>query len=148
MTFCQQNAVAEQNLTHLIVCTKDGSYVGYSLIEEPTLSFTNSDFVITTPNVDINYPLSDITQITYSDNWVSGVADLCLNKQELRIESENIVLSCPNEHDHIFIFSITGKLMFEKPLQEKGEYKISLSQFHKGVYIVKTINNTYKISIK
>lgn len=141
-------AIAEQNLTHLVVSTKEGNRVGYSLREEPILSFTDSDLVITTTNVDINYPLSDIAQITYGDDVVSGIVNLYMDKQNLRIESENIILTCLNEYDHITIFSLNGELIFEKYLQESSKYQIPLSQFPKGVYIIKTINNTYKISIK
>ncbi|WP_298119819.1 T9SS type A sorting domain-containing protein [Flavobacterium sp.] len=45
----------------------------------------------------------------------------------------------------VLIFSLDGKIIFEKSLQDKSSYQLDVSQFEKGIYIVNVISDDGQI---
>lgn len=142
-------AIAQEVPTTLIIQTKDNSFIGYSLAEEPILTFTPNELTIKTDKVTVNYPLSFILQFVYgNDSEINNIGYLPSNDQPFRIGQENLIFNSNASPMNIAIYSINGQLLFTKQTQEKDEYIFPIAELSVGVYIVKVNNMTYKITIK
>lgn len=62
--FCL-SALADDAKTQLVVWAKDGTKAVFDLADEPRVTFTSSDLVITAKEVDYSYPRQEILRFTY-----------------------------------------------------------------------------------
>lgn len=140
--------MAAQTSMYVVVWAKDGTHMSYSLKEKPTLAFATGELVITTSELNVNFPLTDISLLTYSDEMPTGLAISPFNDKNISIESETLIYYTNRDKDCISIYSTNGMLMLNTKLTQKGEYRIPLAKLSKGIYLVKTVDRSFKIAIK
>ena len=69
-------AVANGPIANLVVWAKNGTKVAYALAEKPKVTFTETDLVITTNGVEVNYLLENMARFTYEKSSETGITDL------------------------------------------------------------------------
>lgn len=137
-------AMANEPITKLVIWAKDGTKVAYALAEKPKITFTKSELVINTNNVDINYDLDKMSRFTYESGSSAGITDL-KSDDIFRFQGEALVFPALSANSTISIYSLNGSLIFKKTVQTAGEYAFPLSELSTGVYLVNVNGITCKI---
>lgn len=142
--FCL-SAMADESKTQLVVWAKDGTQVAYALAEEPKVTFTETDLVITAKGIVVNYSMEKLSRITYENDDVVSITDLQTGKPSFMLDGELLLFPALKAKSSVSLHSLNGTLIFSKTVQSTGEYSFPLSALNSGVYMV-TINGlTYKI---
>ena len=68
--------MATNDETKLIVWAKDGTKVTYVLNEKPLVTFTETDLVIHSNGIEMNYPLTSMARFTYEKGQNTGVRNI------------------------------------------------------------------------
>ena len=136
---------AEDIKTHLAVWAKNGTKVAYALTEEPKVTFTETDMVITAKSVEVNYSLENMARFTYESNDESTSINLNTDKECFKLNGETLLFPSLSAKSTIYIYSADGKLVFKKTIQTAGEYSFPLSSLSAGTYLVTVNGITYKI---
>lgn len=143
MLVCSLNAA--NNVTQLVVWAKDGTNVAYALYEQPKITFIHSNLIISTHNMEVSYPLSNLLRFTYVKGSTSGITDITDYGKSFRLDGETLLFPQLKKGDKVSVYSPNGIIILEKSISIDGEYAISLSQFISGVYVVNVNGLTYKI---
>lgn len=141
-------ATASNSKTQLVVWTKDGSSVTFALAEKPKVTFSETDLIITTREVEVNYLLENIERFAYEDENSTSITQLKKNDSVFKFDGEFCLLSSLKANSTISLYSLSGTLIFTKTIQMTSEYSFSLSELNTGVYIIVINGINHKITKK
>ena len=142
--FCL-STMADEPKTHLIVWAKDGTKVAYALIEKPKVTFTETDLVITTNSVEVNYALEDMARFTYADNTETAISNLQTEETVFKLDGESLLFPSLKANSTVSVYALNGTLVFKKTVRQNGEYTFPLSDLSTGIYMINVNGLTYKI---
>lgn len=142
--FCLM-AKAEDNSLSLVVWAKDGTRVAYLLLEEPKVTFTETELFVTTNSVEVNYPIDNMARLTYETEDPTSIRNLKNNKTSFKMNGEALLFPALKANSTVSIYSLSGKLEFQKTVQTSGEYTFPLSNLSTGAHMVSVNGVTYKI---
>lgn len=137
--------MADEPKTQLVVWVKDGTKVAYALAEKPKVTFTETDLVITTYGVEVNYPLENMARFTYETNDESAIVNLQTEESPFKINGESLLFPALKANSTVSVYSLNGTQVFRKTIRQNGEYAFPLSNLNAGVYMVNVNGLTYKI---
>lgn len=140
-------ATANDYAKSLIIRAKDGTKATYVLSDYPKIKFTETDLVIINKGMQINYPLENMSHITYEDVDITNVEAI---KNGGRFSFDNGLLSFSQmpPNSVITILTSTGSLVIKEQNISSGEYVIPVSRLNSGVYLVKVNGLTFKVALK
>ena len=138
-------AKAENNPTNLVVWAKDGTKVAYALAEKPKVTFTETDLVITTNGVEVNYSLEKMARFTYEHGDLNAITNLQTDETPFKIDGESLLFPALKANSTVSVYALNGTLIFKKTVRQNGEYAFPLSNLNAGVYMVNADGLTYKI---
>lgn len=138
-------AKAENNPTNLVVWAKDGTKVAYALLEKPKVTFTETELIITSNGVEVNYALENMARFTYEDNTATAITNLQTDESSFKLDGESLLFPALKANSTVSVYSLNGALVFKKVIRKNGEYAFPLSNMKAGVYMVNVNGLTYKI---
>lgn len=139
------STMAEDVKTHLVVWAKDGTQVAYALAEQPKITFTETDLVITTNGVEVNYALQNMVRFTYESNNNTAITNLQTDEFPFKLNGELLLFPALKANTTVSVYTLNGTLVFKKTVYQNGEYALPLSNLATGVYMVNVNGLTYKI---
>lgn len=148
LSFLCLSALADEPKTQLVVWAKDGTKVAYALTEMPKITFTETDLIITTNGVEVEYKLENMARFTYENENSLDIVNLENVKDKLMINGDVLLFPSLRANSKIAIYSLDGKLLFFKTVLSSGEYAFPLEKLDAGVYLVHVNDITYKIMTK
>ncbi|MBP5258090.1 MAG: T9SS type A sorting domain-containing protein [Prevotella sp.] len=120
------------------------------LNEEPVITFSGSDVIIKTSNTEVTYSMKEIEYFNYEDRIdtaISGVETDGVNNG-MSLNGDMIVFSGLPAGSKIYIYGAGGQLMTTETVGDDGCANVSLSDFQRGIYLVKAANISTKITKK
>lgn len=141
-------AWAGERQTALRLLFQDGTSTCFLLSDEPELSFSDNDLVVTSSSVSTSYPLENVKEYDFVDATEVSVKPLA--KDEIRFVRSNnneiLVYGC--QPSSVAIYDAAGRRLPGKIRTQSGATSISLHNLPTGVYIVKMNQQSIKISKK
>jgi hypothetical protein len=132
----------------LIVLTKNNVMHQFVLADKPKVTFEGNQLKVTCEkaSASASFNLSDIIRFTYECKNASGIDELTVDPAEISMEGGTLVISQMKANSTVNVYSMDGKLVRQLTAQRAGTYRLSLSSFPAGVYLVKADNTTFKIT--
>lgn len=127
---------AKNDPTNLVVWIKNGTKVTYLLAENPKVTFTETDLVITSKDVDMNYSLNSIARLTYEDNTFTNLNNLQTDEPVFKFDGEFLLFPDLKINSTVSVYTLNGLLIFKKSILQNGEYVFPLSSLSTGTYII------------
>lgn len=146
--FVSMIAKAEDIPTNLVVWAKDGSKVAYALADEPKVTFTETDFVISSKGIEVNYAIDKMARFTYETNEQTAIRNIKTGEITFGPDDESLMFPSLKANSTLTIYSANGNIVFKKMVTEEGEYALPLFILSIGIYIVDVNGLTYKIMKK
>lgn len=142
--FFASSAIAEEKTT-LVVCAKDGSKVAYALSEKPLVTFSETDLIVKTKSLEVNYPFDKMDRLIYEYEALDDKVDLLTDGQAMINKGGYLLFPELKSGDSVMIYSSNGVLVADKKMGADGEYVFPLNEVPIGIYMVKVNDVTYKI---
>lgn len=143
--FIGLSTMADEIKNYLVVWAKDGSKAAYALIDKPKVTFTETDLIISTKEVEVNFPLDDMDRFTYEVSDITAIRDLKTDEVKFKMDGESLLFPALRANSSVSIYTLDGHQVFKKEIQIAGEYSFPLSNLKAGVYLVTVNGLTYKI---
>lgn len=144
-------ALHAKEVEAIVLTTGDNVKVGFVLSETFSMRFKENVLELNGSNSSISYPLEDIRSICYlsKDDLDSSSVDEIMNSENaIFIQAHYDCLFIKNAvNKTVRVYNPNGNLVKEFFVKE-NEYKISLSEFPKGVVIVNCNHQSIKLQIK
>lgn len=136
-------------LAQLVIHAVDGTQVSYILSQQPRISFTSTDIIVTSNDVEISYERLKIAKFTYEIlDFQEGITNLLSGQKSFEIVDNTIIFSHLQANSVVNIYSIDGSLILHNEISSSGEYMFPLKNISEGVYLVNVNSLTYKFLLK
>lgn len=135
----------------IVLTTVDNVKIGFLLSETFSMRFEKNALELNDSNNSISYPLGDISSICYlskEDLNSSSINDVMNNEKAILVQTQYDCLFIKNAiNETVRVYTTNGNLMKEFIVKD-NEYKLSLSEFPKGISIVNCNHQSIKLQIK
>lgn len=136
---------AEETLPTLEVWTKGGEQITYVLNDRPVVSWSDTDVVITTADLTVSYPLSELWKFTFGMQ-ANAAAALCQETDgQMQMQDGLLRLSGFPANMPIAVYSLDGHVAATATTLTDGTATIRIHTLATGIYVVKTGSTTHKI---
>lgn len=137
---------AEQFAESIVLKLKNGETISFALDEQPKLTFSQGNLILSSNTYESIYKLSDIEgyQIKYSDT--NSVPSIIEGEQVLRQEAGCIYISGLKSQTAVKVYSTGGVVVCSTIANTDGSATIDLSAQQSGVYVISYGANSIKIT--
>lgn len=139
-------ATAQEIKTHLVVWSKDGTQVAYALNEQPVITFSETELLITTSLIQVNYPLDQMAKFNYETRTDQAVRDISTDETSFILEEESLLFLNLAPNSKVGLYTASGQVVFSRVITDYGEYAFPVSHLAHGIYIIQVNSLTYKIA--
>ena len=136
---------------HFFVWLKDGRYDAYAFDAKPKIYYEDGDLVVASAEGSYRYANADVHKITFSDNETpvpTGISAVPAERGQgsnLHHSGDEVRMQGMRPGGKLYVYSADGKLQKALAASAEGSLTVRLSEFAKGIYILKTETTTYKI---
>ena len=136
--------VSAQNT--ITIHQKDGQKVSFGFAEKPVITYTDNDLVVTTTQTELQYPLTSVSKLTFSDEE-TAVVTISDEKQIPVLTLDNYVvdISGAKADASVKVYASDGKMMINVKTDAEGFVSFSIAELPEGIYIIKSEGITCKI---
>lgn len=124
-----------------------GETVDYYLAERPKITFNSADWIVNYQTYSVCYPLSQCLKCVFVDvnSDPTIVNQNNLASQQFFIEKNQLIAQGLLLNSKIQFFDTNGRMVDEFRVSDMGSVVIPINTYNKGIYIVKTLSQTFKI---
>lgn len=133
-----------QEYSKVVVTLTDGTIRTISLSEKPIVTIANGKLVIKTEMTTTEFDRANVSRFNFISD-VDGIEEIESDVQDVYKDGDNLCFSNLPENSLIEIYATDGTLL--KRETASGTYKITLSDFSAGVYIVSVNGVSTKIAV-
>lgn len=139
--------INEMQAENILVWLSSGEKVIYNLGDNPKITPSDKEIIIETAKAKVTYTQGQVKKITF-DEKNDNIESINGSLENAKINDKTIELSGFKSNENVIIYDLSGKTIFSQPTASDGCLIINLSNFNKGVYIIKVKNYTSKFIIK
>ncbi len=134
----------------VVVEQTNGDKSEFLLSTTPQVKCDSNAITLTTTETEIVFSYSDVKKAYISEassSPESGVEPILQKNTSyhVAINDATVIVSGMKENESVNLFSMDGKLLCTAQADADGRAEVSLSQFIKGVYVVKVGSQSFKI---
>lgn len=115
----------------LNVHSKTGNVSSYLFSDQPVVTYSSDNLVITTQKVTVEYPIADLERVTFSETEDSAIDQVKMNSNG---EADNTVT----------VYGMNGNVVGTYSA-EGGVARLIIDDLQAGTYVVRNGSITYKI---
>lgn len=138
--FVRQHASAQTLVLH----HRDGTITDIQLYTEPSVKFSEEKIIVTSPVLNMEYPVHDILRFTYKDRdtgILSPKIDQCFTREQDRLVFHNV-----KSMSDINIFTPRGVRQQVDFTQLGTDIMLFLSDIPSGIYLISVNGKSFKIT--
>ena len=118
-----------QNTLH--IWQQTGEVVSYDFLEKPRITYADTNLILTTTKVQVEFPLSSVRKFTFNDVMID--------------DAIGTVRATLKDEGPLSIYTLGGVLVKTVPAEASGRHTYSLDELPAGVYVVKSKTTSYKV---
>ena len=129
------------------ILQKDGKSFSYAFNEKPVVTFSANSLILTTAQVKVEYPISNIKKISFSDTQSDPetVVEAVNADPELEFDNYTVNISGAKAGTLISLIGPDGKILNSYKTDSEGNVSFSIDELPDGLYIIASDNLTCKI---
>ena len=115
----------------LYIWQQTGEVVSYAFWEKPRITYADTNLILTTTKVQVEFPLSSVRKFTFNDVMID--------------DAIGTVRATLKDEGPPGIYTLGGVLVKTVPAEAGGRHTYSLDELPAGVYVVKSKTTSYKV---
>lgn len=134
------------NNWYLFLWADDSTSVSFLITDIYSLSFSETEVIVSTDIATLSYPISNLLKLSYGliESTNQGLEDIPIDAVNVIFTNECVRISNIKKNSQIYLFSISGTLIYSQEMPREGSFDISLSNLCAGVYLIRINEKTYK----
>lgn len=130
----------------LVLTMRDGSVTQFALQEEPVVTYSGGDMVVTCGESVLTTSMQDVLSCTF-DNNITGITKLPAheNDEQSVFNFSNMTVEGLKTGTQVSVYTIDGKMISQMKANESGRASIDIAGQRGTIYIVRTPKKTFKI---
>lgn len=129
-----------------VILMADNSTVGVNLKSDLTFGFVDDKLTITTNEIALEFPLSEVKQWNYSETVAAATSTVEKVENVSRVNrvGDCLILSGLPNASKVMVHDLSGRKLAEYVAD--GQLTLSLDQYRQSVYLISINGKTLKIS--
>jgi len=121
-----------------------GEVALFAFADQPELTYTATDLVLTTTQTSVQYPISNLRKVAFEQaDMPEGIDEVEVSKQ-FTFRDGQIIIEGGTPNALVNIYTIQGALVLQYRLDEDGNGTISTTGYSGAAYILTTGSLTFK----
>lgn len=121
-----------------------GNPVVIVLAEHPVITYTDNTLHIQTAKETVDVPVSQISGVAFSET--TGI--MAINNQQLQMQEGNICFQQLPQGSKVSVVAANGIEVFSATADDHGWAILNINRLPKGILVVKSATQTFKITNK
>ena len=140
---------AQDKVPGIIVELANGQKVEYRLADNPKFVFDGQTIKLTAEGVAVEYTPSELVKVTTGEvENATGIEELRSQQGDIKVEEGFVRLNGFGAGEAVRVYSVGGNLMGIHYVESDGSLVIPISSLPSGISIIKTNQQTIKITRK
>ncbi len=140
---------AQDKVPGIIVELTNGQKIEYRLSDNPKLVFDGQTITLTADGVSVEYTPSELAKVTTGEvENATGIEELKSQQGDIKVEAGFARLSGFTAGEVVRVYSVGGSLVATHYVESDGSLVIPISSLPSGISIIKTNQQTIKITRK
>jgi len=140
--FSVATMATEQNV--VAIYQQDGQKALFAFADQPEVTYTATDLVLTTTQTSVQYPISNLRKVAFERaDMPEGIDEIEVTKQ-FTFRDGQIVIEGGTPNALVNIYTIQGVLVSQYRLDGDGNGMISTTGLNGAAYILTTGSLTFK----
>lgn len=135
-------SAVEQNV--VAVYQLDGQKALFAFADQPEVTYTTTDLVLTTTKTSVQYPISQLKKLQFERADMPEGIDEVEADQRFSFRDGSIVIEGGEPNSLVNIYSVSGALIAQYRLDGNGDAVISTQGLSSQVYIFANGSITFK----
>jgi uncharacterized protein YbaP (TraB family) len=146
LAFCLHcgTMAAADGLTTMKIFQNDGSEATIMLADEPKVMMNDQTLSVVTAQQTLQFSLDKLTRFVFTDGSDQSGINANSLKQYSFI-SNVMILSSLKVGSKVNVYTVDGSIVDTHEVGSDGTATVSLQNFKNGIYLIKTLNGTYKL---
>jgi hypothetical protein len=130
----------------LTIHQKDGQQFSFGFEDKPVITYTETDLVLKTTKTELQYPLSKLSKITFTDidDAVISIKDDA-NTAQMVLDNYVVNITGAKPGISVSVIGTDGKSLASYKTDDNGSITFSIAELPEGTYIIKSESLTCKI---
>lgn len=140
---------AQDKVPGIIVELSSGTKVEYRLSNNPKFVFDGQTITLTADGVKVEYTPSELAKVTTGEvENATGIEELRSQQVDIKVEAGFVRLNGFGAGEAVRVYSVGGNLVATHYVESDGSLVIPISSLPSGISIIKTNQQTIKITRK
>ena len=140
---------AQDKVPGIIVELANGQKVEYRLADNPKFVFDGQTIKLTAEGVAVEYTPSELAKVTTGEvENATGIEELRSQQVDIKVEAGFVRLNGFGAGEEVRVYSVGGNLVATHYVESDGSLVIPISSLPSGISIIKTNQQTIKITRK
>lgn len=138
---------AQDKVPGIIVELANGQKVEYKLSDNPKFVFDGQTITLTADGVKVEYIPSELAKVMTGEvEGTTGIEEMETQSGDIKVEAGFARLSGFTAGEAVRVYSIGGSLVTTRYIESDGSLVIPISTLPSGISIIKTNQQTIKIT--
>ncbi len=143
------NGYAQDKVPGIIVELSSGTKVEYRLSNNPKFVFDGQTITLTADGVKVEYTPSELAKVTTGEvEGATGIVETEKQSGDIKVEDGFVRLKGFSAGEAVHVYSVIGTQMASYQISSDGSLLIPVSALPSGISIIKTNQQTIKITRK
>ncbi len=143
------NGYAQDKVPGIIVELANGQKVEYRLADNPKFVFDGQTITLTADGVQVEYTPSELAKVMTGDvEGATGIVETEKQSGDIKVEDGFVRLKGFSAGEAVHVYSVSGTQMASYQISSDGSLVIPVSALPSGISIIKTNQQTIKITRK
>lgn len=141
------NGYAQDKVPGIIVESANGQKVEYKLSDNPKFVFDGQTITLTADGVKVEYIPSELAKVMTGEvEGATGIVETETQSGDIKVEAGFVRLKGFNAGEAVRVYSVSGTQTASYHTSTDGSLMIPLSSLPSGISIIKTNQQTIKIT--
>ena len=138
---------AQDKVPGIIVELADGQKVEYKLSDNPKFVFDGQTITLTADGVQVEYTPSELAKVMTGEvEDATGIEETETQSGDIKVEDGFVRLKGFSAGEAVHVYSVSGTQMASYQISSDGSLVIPVSALPSGISIIKTNQQTIKIT--
>ena len=143
------NGYAQDKVPGIIVELANGQKVEYRLTDNPKFVFDGQTITLTADGVQVEYTPSELAKVMTGEvEDATGIEETETQSGDIKVEDGFVRLKGFSAGEAVHVYSVSGTQMASYQISSDGSLLIPVSALPSGISIIKTNQQTIKITRK
>ncbi len=129
----------------MVLTQKDGTVCKFALRDAPVVTYEGDNLVVKCGQESLTTALSGISTFTFENDIIEGISTAKEGKANATFSFGQATFNGLKANAAVRVYSLDGQMVSSTQADANGNASIDLGQQQRGVYIIRTPQQSYKI---